>query len=295
MAIISTDSSYTFTVTGDRTLTAVFEQIPTYTIAAVIDPEGSGTVAGAGQYQEGATVTLKAVPGDGYKFTGWQENGQTVSTDNPYTFTAAGNRAFTAAFEVKVSRLPAGYTEVEYVETASTATPLSYVNTGFSMLLTHRYLLDVEFGSPSASSDILYLGTDTRSYSGTQRYENYFTAATLGAKYGQASSVTRYNVASTNGRHTVDLDIKNGQIKFDGNLVASDKPPYATQNPVKLYAPRYCTVRWRVLELYKNDVLSAQLVPCTNSAGTPGFYDLVRQYFYTLTGTTGTITAGPAV
>lgn len=97
---VSTWASYTFTVTGDRTLTAVFEQIPVYTITATIDPPEAGTVTGAGQYQEGATVTLVAAPADGYKFSGWQEGGQTVSTDNPYTFTAEGNRNLTAACKV---------------------------------------------------------------------------------------------------------------------------------------------------------------------------------------------------
>lgn len=117
MGTVSTNSTYTFTVTGSRSLTAVFEAvIPTYTITAAIDPPGAGTVTGAGQYQQGEPVTLTAAINDGYSFTGWQENGETVSTDNPYTFTAAGDRAFTAAFAEKpASRLPAGYTEVEYI------------------------------------------------------------------------------------------------------------------------------------------------------------------------------------
>lgn len=99
MAIISTDSTYTFTVTSDRTLIAVFEPIPVYIITATIDPSGSGTVTGAGQYQEGATVTLVAAAGDGYEFSGWQEGGQTVSTGATYTFTATADRALVAAFE----------------------------------------------------------------------------------------------------------------------------------------------------------------------------------------------------
>lgn len=95
---VSTDNSYTFTVSGNRTLTARFVEAAVYTITATIDPSGSGTVTGAGQYQEGATVTLVATAGDGYEFSGWQEGGQTVSTGATYTFTATQDRALTAQF-----------------------------------------------------------------------------------------------------------------------------------------------------------------------------------------------------
>lgn len=72
--------------------------VQTYTITATIDPSGSGTVTGAGQYPEGATVTLMASAGDGYKFSGWQEGGLTVSTGATYTFTAEADRTLTAQF-----------------------------------------------------------------------------------------------------------------------------------------------------------------------------------------------------
>lgn len=75
---------------------------PVYTVTVSIDPSGAGTVTGAGQYKEGESVTIRAVPGDGYKFTGWRENGTTVSTNEAYTFTVTGNRTFIAAFEVDI-------------------------------------------------------------------------------------------------------------------------------------------------------------------------------------------------
>ena len=38
----------------------VFENAPSYTVSASIDPAGSGTVIGAGQYKEGAQATISA-------------------------------------------------------------------------------------------------------------------------------------------------------------------------------------------------------------------------------------------
>lgn len=124
-AEVSTDASYTFTVTSSRTLTAVFMEIPVYTISASIDPAGSGTVTGAGQYQEGETVTLTASPEDGYQFSAWKEAGQTVSEDEAYTFTAASNRTLVASFVERVSRLPEGYTELKYIQLGPNNTTLA--------------------------------------------------------------------------------------------------------------------------------------------------------------------------
>ena len=99
-SIVSTSASYTFTVTGDRSLTAVFAAvIPTYRVTAGIDPEGSGTASGAGTYQQGTSVTVTAAPGEGYRFVKWTENGQTVSESQSYTFTVTGDRTLTAVFE----------------------------------------------------------------------------------------------------------------------------------------------------------------------------------------------------
>lgn len=105
---ISTEASLTFTVTSDRTLTAIFEPIsepapgptpkPTYTINAST-AEG-GTVSGGGEYEQGSCVTLTAIPESEYLFMGWTENGEQVSTDENFTFTAEQDRTLVANFEL---------------------------------------------------------------------------------------------------------------------------------------------------------------------------------------------------
>lgn len=146
--IVSTSASYTFTVTGDRSLTAVFAAvIPTYRVTAGIDPEGSGTASGAGTYQQGTSVTVTAAPGEGYRFVKWTENGQTVSESQSYTFTVTGDRTLTAVFEAeKTSRLPAGYTEVEWIQANSNS---SYIN--LEKALNSRSTLIIKFKIPETS------------------------------------------------------------------------------------------------------------------------------------------------
>lgn len=95
---VSRDRAYTFTATGNRALTAVFEAAAT--IAVSIDPPGGGSASGGGTYDIGTSVTVTAAPASGYLFTAWKEGGETVSTARSYTFTATRSRNLTAVFAV---------------------------------------------------------------------------------------------------------------------------------------------------------------------------------------------------
>lgn len=124
---ISTEASLTFTVTNDRTLTAIFEPIsepapgptpkPTYTIN-VSAAEG-GAASGEGEYEQGSSVMLTATPENGYRFVAWTENDEQISTDENFTFIADHDRTLVAAFmpipkptyTVHVSSTQGGVTE----------------------------------------------------------------------------------------------------------------------------------------------------------------------------------------
>lgn len=62
---------------------------------------GAGTYEGAGNYESGSQVTISFTPASGVTFLGWKEDGVSGRrTDNPYTFTANGNRNFVAVVRV---------------------------------------------------------------------------------------------------------------------------------------------------------------------------------------------------
>ena len=99
---VSTNASYTFTVTGNRTLVAQFQAQPqNYTISVSANPTNGGTVTGGGTYQQGQTCTVSATPANGYTFVKWTENGNQVSTNANYTFTVTGNRTLVAQFQAQ--------------------------------------------------------------------------------------------------------------------------------------------------------------------------------------------------
>ena len=90
----STANPYTFTLTGDITLNALFAA-DTYTITATSSSNTMGSVSGGGEYTYGATATLYATPNSGYHFVQWQDG----NTDNPRTVTVTANATYTATFE----------------------------------------------------------------------------------------------------------------------------------------------------------------------------------------------------
>jgi hypothetical protein len=95
---VSTDASYTFTVTSDRTLKANFD-LKTYTVT--IESTIGGTETGNGQYYLGTNATITATPDAGYDFVNWTEGGTEVSTDMSYTFTVNADRALRANYAIK--------------------------------------------------------------------------------------------------------------------------------------------------------------------------------------------------
>lgn len=95
----STDSSYTFEVSGPKNLEAIFKAVPKYDIKVEADPAEGGSVTGGGTYEEGREITVTAILNSNYEFVGWRENGQIVSKDTNYTFTVNGERELVGVFK----------------------------------------------------------------------------------------------------------------------------------------------------------------------------------------------------
>ncbi len=65
----------------DISLTASFDEIPTYTLTLSADPEEGGNVYGEGEYEEGEEVIITANPNEGWFFVEW--TGDIAHADNP--------------------------------------------------------------------------------------------------------------------------------------------------------------------------------------------------------------------
>ena len=106
----NSDSKLTADIAGEylftweyatKTLTVTYPELPVeYTVTATVNPAETGTVAGAGKYEEGKTATLTATPAEGYQFVNWTVGEEVVSTENPYTFTVTADIALVANFKL---------------------------------------------------------------------------------------------------------------------------------------------------------------------------------------------------
>lgn len=98
---VSTELTYSFTVTGDANYVAVFSYY-VYVITVTAVPSEGGTVTGGNGYHYGQTCTLTATPAEGYSFIGWWLNGSQVSAENPYSFTVTESADYEAHFNLDV-------------------------------------------------------------------------------------------------------------------------------------------------------------------------------------------------
>ena len=98
--VVSRDKNYTITnLNGDYKLYAVFER-NRYTVTTGVAPSGAGAVDGAGTYDPGKDVTLKAYAESRYRFVGWYSNYQLLSSSDTYTISKiSSDYNVTAVFE----------------------------------------------------------------------------------------------------------------------------------------------------------------------------------------------------
>ncbi len=100
-----TNTTRKITVQSDMELTAIFQEIPKYTITALSSDENLGTVTGGGTYYRDTKVTLTAISKIGYIFAEWNDG----NIDNPRTIIVKEDLTLTAYFKSWVDLgLPSG-------------------------------------------------------------------------------------------------------------------------------------------------------------------------------------------
>ena len=116
-SVVSTSASFNYTIPAKNvTLTAVFKYNPSnpadpdslglkYDLKVVASPKQGGSFnVSSTEVQEGHSTNLYAYPNTGFRFKGWQLDGEIVSTVSPYNYTMGDkNVTITGLFEYNPS------------------------------------------------------------------------------------------------------------------------------------------------------------------------------------------------
>ena len=180
------------------------------------------------------------------------------------------------------SRLPAGYTELSYIQSSGT----QYLDTNFVPNQNTRVVLDAETTKVS-------------------------TAAIFGARQGNTSATfCAFNISSTSVRSDYGTEQKTISVNSVLNRVVIDKNKnvfsYGNQSVTHTESSFNAECSLLLLtnnfqgsangesltsaklyscQIYDNDVLVRDFVPCINASGEVGLYDLVGKQFYGNAGT----------
>jgi hypothetical protein len=207
--VVSTNPSYTFTVTRARTLVANFTV--QYNVQTAND--GNGSVTGAATVASGSPVTLTATPNPGYAFSAWTVtagSAPTPSATSTWTFTPSASCTITASFVSITALTPT----VTYARTATSIDVLVTNPIGYTGTLTYNVLDGSDAVLATGVAATLSPQTATLAYSATALSANssytYKVVAVINGTINSATStVTALTRKQANGTVQVIDDFEN--------------------------------------------------------------------------------------
>ena len=164
------------------------------------------------------------------------------------------------------SRLPSGYTELEYIQSSGT----QYLDTGLVCSQSDNYKIELDCDLTSSAY-----------YAGANGYLQYQASIAGGARSNltitYANKVETITVNGTVKRTGDWADFNDTNVKIGIlRLGAANNEWYSSNiQSGKIYS----------CKIYKKSVLVRDFIPCKNPDSTIGLYDLVNSVFYTNAGT----------
>ena len=173
--------------------------------------------------------------------------------------------------------LPAGYTLLEYIESSGT----QHINTKFVPDSNSRVVVTVKFDSvPTAHAGLFGSRTGT-----TEQFWCYYRYSdlTFATRYGTNQDI-KISAASTQ-KNVVEMD-KNTLV-VNGNVVEGSAQTFTGQYEMYLFSVNQSGATQNTAsfslyscQIYDNDVLVRDYLPCRNPENEVGLYDTVTKEFY---------------
>ena len=197
--------------------------------------------------------------------------------------------------------LPAGYTELEYIESTGT----QYIDTGIIPTVNTNVKLKAQYTSFYTGSSSWNTVAGTCGNAINNRFYPLATTNGDDPKLRQTYGNNQYEQTRDTNIHVVDFNNANKQILVDGVNVGSTENGFtsASEQPsIYLFITNHkgqglvwpAQARIYEYEVYESGVLVQKLIPAKNSSNVIGMYDTVSNAFFTNAGT-GTFVAGPEI
>ena len=210
---VSTNASYSFTLTGDTALVANFDQAQ-YTIGVSALPEAGGTVDGGGTFGGGSTNTVSALANSGYLFKSWTTNGTSVSTLTNYSFTLKADEWLVANF----TQITNTISVIASPLAGGTVTGSGKIAQGGMCMVTASPKTGYSFSGwtvkgINVSNSQLYSFTTTGNEALVANFTQIKYTITVSSSSSTAGTVSGGGVFVPGGSHTVKATAKHG-FKF---------------------------------------------------------------------------------
>ena len=191
--------------------------------------------------------------------------------------------------------LPDGYVQVEYVE----ATGAQYLNTGFKHNQNTRIVMDTQVTKQPSTHAWLFEGRTTTSTNNKGVF--LLNGTSWRADYATSSTSGRISVSSVTTLERLRIDYNRNVLTINDFKHTWSPLTFEGTCELTLFAANtggtvdgYISARTWLTEMYDDDVLIRDYVPCINPDGVPGFYDMVNRTFEG-SATTTPFVAGPVL
>lgn len=233
---VSTNANYTFTVTGNRSLVAHFQQQQQqYTISVSANPNNGGNVSGGGTFNQGASCTVHATANSGYTFVNWTENGTQVSTNVNYSFTVTGNRNLVANFVPNTHTIQATAGSNGTITPSGNITVALGANQSFSMIPDAGYEVQEVYidGNPvGAMNSYTFTNVTAEHYihvnftlvdaidENNTHLIQVYPNPTMGEVIIEAEGLSHIQIVNLQGQTVYSTNVVDGQIHIDLSQMA---------------------------------------------------------------------------
>lgn len=190
-----------------------------------------------------------------------------------------------------VQVLPDGYTQIEYVQSDGGA---HWIDTGFKPNQNTGIIAKFQLLSSTANQTPIY----ARTAMNVAAFGVFIDASSKWtADYG-----TKIFTGTTSAQSLINLNFNKNVVKFNDESYTFDTQTFQSNSNLTIFGRNtggtvQYTAKMKLYscEIYDNGTLIRNFIPCKNSSGTIGLYDIVNSQFYTNVGTGGVFTAGPEV